>query len=202
MHCDAERTYAPSFPRQQGASGNPPWNYEKGNPWHCSCFVLASLFLGTMLTMTQPTALSVMRNRAAVAEELRRLLPRMEGFRTAKTFPFGLSAVDHCLPQGGLACGALHEVVPEAGATPAAFGFIVALLTCLSSPPPCGEGLGWGSGGFALASTIGPYLTTPLPTLPQGGGKRSFLFSRPMGCGITAVPTAMVSAPSASIRAE
>ena len=32
------------------------------------------------------------------------------------------------MPQGGLAGGALHEVVPEDGGTPAAFGFIVALL--------------------------------------------------------------------------
>jgi protein ImuA len=78
--------------------------------------------------MTQPTALTVMRNRAAVAEELRRLLPKMEGFQTAKTLSFGLSAIDHCLPQGGLACGALHEVVPDDGGTAAAFGFLVALL--------------------------------------------------------------------------
>jgi len=82
--------------------------------------------------MGQPTALSVMRNRAAVAEELRRLLPKMEGVRTAKPLSFGLSAIDRCLPQSGLTCGALHEIVPEAGATAAAFGFIVALLACLS----------------------------------------------------------------------
>ncbi len=89
--------------------------------------------------MTPPTALSVMRNRAAVAEELRRLLPRMEGFRAAKPIPFGLSAIDRYLPQGGLAGGALHEVVPEAGATPAAFGFVVAFfarLSTLLTPPP------------------------------------------------------------------
>ncbi len=82
--------------------------------------------------MTQPTAQSVLRNRAAVAEELRRLLPKMEGFRTARSFPFGLAAIDRHLPQGGLSCGALHEVVPEAGASPAAFGFLVALLGRLS----------------------------------------------------------------------
>ena len=36
--------------------------------------------------MTQPSAFSVMRNRAAVAEDLRRLLPRMEeDFRAART---------------------------------------------------------------------------------------------------------------------
>jgi hypothetical protein len=85
--------------------------------------------------MTQPTAQSVLRNRAAVAEELRRLLPKMEGFRTARSIPFGLAAIDRHLPQGGLACGALHEVVPEAGDTPAAFGFLMALLAQISSPP-------------------------------------------------------------------
>jgi protein ImuA len=78
--------------------------------------------------MTQPTAQSVMGNRAAVAEELRRLLPTMERFRATKPIPFGLAAIDRYLPQGGLACGALHEIVPDAGATPAAFGFLVALL--------------------------------------------------------------------------
>ncbi len=86
--------------------------------------------------MTPPTALSVMRNRAAVAEELRRLLPRMEGLRAAKPIPFGLTAIDHYLPQGGLASGALHEVVPEAAATPAVFGFVVALLARLSRTSP------------------------------------------------------------------
>jgi protein ImuA len=84
--------------------------------------------------MTQPTAQTVMRNRAAVAEELRRLLPRMEGVRATRSSPFGLAAIDRSLPQGGLACGALHEIVPEAGATAAAFGFLVALLARASSP--------------------------------------------------------------------
>jgi protein ImuA len=86
--------------------------------------------------MTQPTALSVMRNRAAVTEELRRLLPRMEGVRTAKSIPFGLPAIDCYLPLGGLAGGALHELVPEDSATPAAFGFVVALLARLSKTGP------------------------------------------------------------------
>jgi protein ImuA len=107
--------------------------------WFCSYFVLLCFSVGTEPIMTPPTALSVMRNRAAVAEELRRLLPRMEGPRAAKAIPFGLTAIDHYLPQGGLASGALHEVVPEAATTPAAFGFVVALLARLSTlltPPP------------------------------------------------------------------
>ena len=60
----------------------------------------------------------------------------MEGVRAAKPIPFGLAAIDRYLPQGGLACGALHEIVPEAGATPAAFGFLVALLAGLSGTHP------------------------------------------------------------------
>ena len=76
------------------------------------------------------------RGRAAVMEDLRRLLPGVaEGLRTS--LPIGLAALDSHLPEGGLACGALHEVVPEtAGATPAALGFIAAILTHLFFPPP------------------------------------------------------------------
>ena len=86
--------------------------------------------------MTQPTTPSVERNRAVVAEELRRLLPKMEGVRSVSSIPFGLPVIDRHLPQGGLSGGALHEVVPEAGATLAAFGFLVALLARISFPPP------------------------------------------------------------------
>jgi protein ImuA len=70
------------------------------------------------------------RNRAAVVDELRRLLPRMESVGgAARVRPLGLAAVDAHLPHGGLAVGALHEVAPQAhGDTPAAFGFLVALL--------------------------------------------------------------------------
>ena len=86
--------------------------------------------------MTQSAGFSAMQNRAAVAQELRRLLPKMEGFSAGQTLPFGLSAIDRHLPQGGLPCGALHEVVPEESNTPAAFGFILALLARISSPSP------------------------------------------------------------------
>ena len=58
------------------------------------------------------------------------------GFSAGQTLPFGLSAIDHYLPQGGLPHGALHEVVPEESGTPAAFGFILALLARISSPYP------------------------------------------------------------------
>jgi protein ImuA len=47
----------------------------------------------------------------------------------APALPFGVPALDACLPQGGLAFGALHEVAPEAAPDiPAAFGFVAALL--------------------------------------------------------------------------
>jgi hypothetical protein len=87
--------------------------------------------------MREPTALSVLRNRAAVAEELRRLLPKMEGSQGGKSLSFGLAAIDRHLPQGGLAGGALHEIVPETGATSTAFGFLMALLAHISFPQPC-----------------------------------------------------------------
>jgi protein ImuA len=86
--------------------------------------------------MTQPNAQTVLRNRAAVAEELRRLLPKMEGLRAVRALPLGVEAIDRHLPKGGLGCGGLHEIVPEAGATPAAFGFLVALLARIFFPPP------------------------------------------------------------------
>jgi protein ImuA len=76
--------------------------------------------------------------RAAIVDELRRRLPRMEGVAaTARVLPFGLAPLDGHLPRGGLALGALHEVAPHAhGDTPAAFGFLVALLARLSAREP------------------------------------------------------------------
>ena len=70
------------------------------------------------------------RNRAAVVDELRRLLPRLESAATTvRALPFGLAPLDAHLPQGGLAVGALHEVAPhQHGDTAAAFGFLVALI--------------------------------------------------------------------------
>jgi protein ImuA len=80
------------------------------------------------------------RNRAAVMAELRRLLPRMGEQR--KPLPFGLAAIDSHLPDGGLACGALHEIVPAAeSCIAAAFGFIAAILGRICFPPPPGPRL-------------------------------------------------------------
>ena len=82
----------------------------------------------------------VTRNRAAVMQQLRRLLPGIEGFHDP--LPLGLPAIDSYLPAGGLLCGALHEVVPAIQAAfPAAFGFIAAILARISSRPACGRGM-------------------------------------------------------------
>jgi protein ImuA len=67
-------------------------------------------------------------------EELRRLLPGIADFH--KILPFGLAALDSCLPEGGLSCAALHEIVPGANAIPAAFGFLTAIL---ARPPQGGR---------------------------------------------------------------
>jgi len=68
--------------------------------------------------------------RAGIIRALRRLLPRLESVATeTRVLPFGIPEIDSHLPQGGLALGALHEIVPETrGDGPAAFGFITALL--------------------------------------------------------------------------
>jgi protein ImuA len=87
----------------------------------------------TWANKTRPTAFAVAQNRAAIMAELRRLMPRMGEQR--KPLPFGLGTIDSHLPDGGLACGALHEVVPAAeGCVAAAFGFIAAVLGRLASP--------------------------------------------------------------------
>jgi len=52
-----------------------------------------------------------------------------------QALPLGLATIDSHLPDGGLPCGALHEVVPESdGCTASAFGFIAAILACACSP--------------------------------------------------------------------
>src|SRR5580704_9991327 len=47
---------------------------------------------------------------------------------------------------------------------------IVASRCRLFSPPPCGEGEGWGSRGNVKTSTNASHLPTPHPTLPHKGG--------------------------------
>ncbi len=102
------------------------------NPQITDSAALSGALAGTLAgTLDRPSS------RAAVMHELRRLIPASAGFRRA--LPFGLAALDSCLPDGGLAGGALHEVVPETeAALPSAFGFIAAILAHISvnSPPP------------------------------------------------------------------
>jgi protein ImuA len=76
--------------------------------------------------------------RAEVLEELRRLLPRMEGMLPGtRVLPFDLPVLDAHLPQGGLPCGALHEVAPASEPdTPAAFGFLAAILGRIRNARP------------------------------------------------------------------
>src|SRR5215468_10556409 len=74
--------------------------------------------------------------RPEVIEELRRLMARSEAAET-RPLPFGLPALDAHLPQGGLTCGALHEIIPETPADlPASFGFVVAMLGRLPRNAP------------------------------------------------------------------
>jgi protein ImuA len=85
--------------------------------------------------------LALAQTRAKVVHELRRLLPRMEGFAAqARALSFGLPALDSHLP-GGLALAALHEVAPETdGDGAAAFGFIAALLSRIPNPSRTAKG--------------------------------------------------------------
>jgi protein ImuA len=85
--------------------------------------------------MAELSWLSNPHQRAAVMAELRRLLPGSEASR--QTLPFGLSALDSYLPDGGLTAGALHEIVPKSeGTLASAFGLIVAILSRLSRAYP------------------------------------------------------------------
>ena len=89
-----------------------------------------------MLVRTAFPSLTLIPDRAAVLVQLRGLLARQAGWRedVNAALPFGLAALDSHLPNGGLACGALHEIVPTTqAALPAAFGFVVAILARLSS---------------------------------------------------------------------
>src|SRR5438046_4428590 len=97
-----------------------------------------------------------------ILSELRERIGRIERPAAAAhgVLPFGITAIDRALPGGGLARGALHEILgaggdEEDGALAAAFvAFIVGRLTTPTSPshppplpsPPTGGGVGWGPG--------------------------------------------------------
>ena len=102
------------------------------------------------------------RSRAEIADELRRLLPRLERIAPmTRALSFGLPALDRHL-RDGLAFGALHEIAPETDADmPAAFGFVAALLGRVPAGPillvlsskkfaRCGRPYGHGLEAFGL----------------------------------------------------
>jgi protein ImuA len=67
---------------------------------------------------------------AALRAELRRL--EGAGRRVQATAPIGVAALEQVLPGGGLARGALHEIVAGEAAMPAAEGFAASLLAGLA----------------------------------------------------------------------
>jgi protein ImuA len=89
-----------------------------------------------------PARIAAAGGRAAMLQELRRLLPARLAVQDAagkpdKILPFGLPALDDYLPEGGLFAGALHEIVPATeAARAAAVGFVVALLTRFAQAQP------------------------------------------------------------------
>lgn len=86
----------------------------------------------------KPALTLLQGGRTEALADLRRFLARMEGVRPdARVLSFGLPALDRFLPQEGLAFGALHEVAPGGpDDMPAAFGFLLAILSCLPSEGP------------------------------------------------------------------
>ena len=71
---------------------------------------------------------------AALRAELRRL--EGAGRRVQATAPIGVAALEQVLPGGGLARGALHEIVAGEAAMPAAEGFAASLLAGLARQGP------------------------------------------------------------------
>ena len=71
---------------------------------------------------------------AALRAELRRL--EGAGRRVQATAPIGVAALEQVLPGGGLARGALHEIVAGEVAMPAAEGFAASLLAGLARSGP------------------------------------------------------------------
>jgi protein ImuA len=90
--------------------------------------------------------------------------------------PFGLAAFDSHLPNGGLTCGALHEIVPTTqAARPAAFGFVVAILAQLSSS----YGAGLADGERTDAHCLPHGFQNGFPNGPPYGTERRIVFVMP-----------------------
>jgi protein ImuA len=76
--------------------------------------------------------------KGAALAALRATLRRLEGpgRAAAGVVPTGLDVIDQVLPEGGLARGALHEIVAEAADGAAARGFVLRLLAGLAAQGP------------------------------------------------------------------
>src|ERR1041385_3832200 len=109
--------------------------------------------------MPRPGPLAALRERIRHIEQ-----PRSHG-----VLPFEVAAIDRALPGGGLALGAVHEILGQGGDEEdgaAAAGFVAGILARLSpfhsptsprpSPPPGAE--------REMAAA------TPIPLRPSGGG--------------------------------
>ena len=131
-----------------------------------------------MLVRTAFPSLSLIPDRAAVLAQLRGLLARQAGWREDVNAapPFGLAALDSHLPNGGLACGALHEIVPTTqAALPAAFGFVVAILARLSSS----YGAGLADSERTDAHCLPHGFPNSFPNGPPQATKRRIVFVMP-----------------------
>src|SRR3954464_9870989 len=111
--------------------------------------------------------------RPACLNALRDRIRRIETPVRHGVLPFGVAAIDRALPGGGLALGAVHEILgqggdEEDGATAAGFAAgILARLSPLDPHPPlvgamgpplsrgAGEGYGGAAGFFPLSRTAG-----------------------------------------------
>ena len=131
-----------------------------------------------MLVRTAFPSLSPIPDRAAALAQLRGLLARQAGWRedVHAGLPFGLAALDSHLPNGGLACGALHEIVPTTqAALPAAFGFVVAILARLSSS----YGAGLADGERTDTHCLSHGFPNGFPNGPPYGTERRIVFVMP-----------------------
>src|SRR6266704_3254570 len=128
------------------------------------------------------------RAEGTLLSELRERIRRIE--RPATTArgvsPFGIAALDRALPGGGLARGALHEILgmggdEEDGALAAAFAaHILGRLVSPTSPPRRAE-RGWCCGAFLARISTGLALpaTGSIPDASCWSARRAM----PRSCG-------------------